>query len=685
MSEDKKDNQWDDSTVMEQSPTPSAFGTPNAPQNAKTLVGAPPIQFPTQEPQAPQMPAPEAPQMPVVPPPPATTAPVAPPMPAPTPAPASAQLQSLVPSTSAPVPSGDGNGEWIEEGLYYQGPQPPHSEDWHMNDWVEIPHEHYIPISKSRLLQALWTFPKARDAGIKMKHFVELVEGIYHFHYHQTLNELKEDYEYFSPDGGEDLRKGLPEEQIIWRERRFLGNFLKAMTRGNFNPFSKHDYDRALEQNYLFDLSVDINWDVHDETMLDGFIEANKQDGHILEEELELDESLEEFLDFSDEMDRNMLLFYRGIDRDQTSGLFLLQKVDIFLSRILSLFVWPVQWIIERLRGDKEKAGIPSIGDAVSLLSFGLLNVQQGDDESSDEAARTTIFERRWLRRQNLQNQNIKLKNFLETSKLQEPTLDRVVCLFRLRPPEPPQLLDPIINRFSGVKKIIYSMIGKQEGTERDWSIHMKMFKSIPLADIEMLMPEKNVRMKSFDVTMLFLTGFAGIFALYKGLQQEDKTIIFVIIGVLFAYLIKLVLGYRRVRANYMARMTKELYHKSLDNDFGVLQYLVDTLEEQEFKEASLAYFFLWNEGRPMTEDELDAKIESFLKENFDDIEIDFEVDDALDKVIEKEGPQPHKHIPIVEVIDNPGGETLYKAKPIEEALRIMDEKWDNFYDYNEG
>ena len=139
-------------------------------------------------------------------------------------------------------------------------------------------------------------------------------------------------------------------------------------------------------------------------------------------------------------------------------------------------------------------------------------------------------------------------------------------------------------------------MIGKQEGTERDWSIHMKMFKSIPLADIEMLMPEKNVRMKSFDVTMLFLTGFAGIFALYKGLQQEDKTIIFVIIGVLFAYLIKLVLGYRRVRANYMARMTKELYHKSLDNDFGVLQYLVDTLEEQEFKEASLAYFFLWNE-----------------------------------------------------------------------------------------
>ena len=55
---------------------------------------------------------------------------------------------------------------------------------------------------------------------------------------------------------------------------------------------------------------------------------------------------------------------------------------------------------------------------------------------------------------------------------------------------------------------------------------------------------------------------------------------------------------YLNVRRKYMARMTRNLYEKNLDNSVGVLQYLVDSLEEQEYKEAVLVYFVLWLEGR---------------------------------------------------------------------------------------
>ena len=86
-----------------------------------------------------------------------------------------------------------------------------------------------------------------------------------------------------------------------------------------------------------------------------------------------------------------------------------------------------------------------------------------------------------------------------------------------------------------------------------------------------------------------------------------------------------------------------------------------------------------------MCEEELDGLVEAFLHKNFKGLEVDFEVDDALSKVIIHDGPQAHKHIPIVRVLEGAGenGVDLYEAIPLNDALRVMDEKWDNFYEYN--
>jgi hypothetical protein len=579
------------------------------------------------------------------------------------------------------------DGTWIDERRFFQGPRPP-AGDWSDRDWIEIPHEHYIPISRSRLLGKLWQFPKAQEAGIHFKHFLELVEAIYHFHYHQTLNELKEDYEYFSPDLGPELRKGIADEELIWREHRFISNFIKTMSRGNFIPFGEKDLAAAKEQKYLFDLSVDVRWDVHDKRMLkDYFDYIDSPEAENTREDMELEQPIREYIGLPKQFDDGLLMFYRGIGRDQAEGTFIMQKIDVLIVKLFALLLWPFRWLMAKIRGksDVEAISKDSVTSAFDgAMSFlGLSDKKDPQSEAEAEAEqRTVIFDKRWVRRINISNQDIQIKDLFKVSHLQEPALERVLCLFRMMPPQPPKILD----RVPAIKKIVEKLMGKKTDEDRDWTIYLKMFKNIPLADSDIVFPEKRVRMRSFDRVMLSITGMLGIFILIRTLMSPTKGAASIaLITIVFSYLIKLILGYRRTRANYMARMTQELYHKSLDNDLGVLQYLVDSLEEQEVKEAVLAYYFLWKEGRPMSEKELDGKIEEFIAEHFDGLEVDFEVDDALDKVLDKEGPQPHKHIPIVRLLKGagPNGEDLYEAKPLEEALEIMDYKWDNFYQYN--
>ena len=64
--------------------------------------------------------------------------------------------------------------------------------------------------------------------------------------------------------------------------------------------------------------------------------------------------------------------------------------------------------------------------------------------------------------------------------------------------------------------------------------------------------------------------------------------------------------------------MIRNLYYLTLANNGSVLTRLIDSAEEEEYKETMLAYFFLWRTigtAEGWTMDELDRKIEGFLKE----------------------------------------------------------------------
>ena len=509
------------------------------------------------------------------------------------------------------------SGRWIEPDLYWCGPTPPSGGEWTADDWVELPHEAYIPISKARLSQALLAHPAGRAAGARLEHFLRLVEGLYHFDHHETLNQLKHDYEVFSPDGDPAARDGLSDGELAERERRFIGNFMKSTILGNFRAMSDADYRRALSQSYLLDVPVEIDWRRHDTEMLDRFFaHADGREGEALRADLGISGSLREHLSLPAEIGTRAVVFYRGIDRDRARGRFVPQRLDLLFNRVVSLLVWPVVRPIQALIEGRRESAAP-------------------DDTAT--GARGTTFERRWVRRRNLHNLG-PLRRLFRTVELQEPVLRQVLILFRLR---------------------------------ADTTIHLKMFRNIPLADSEMIFPETIMRMGSFDRAMLVISAAAAVFALgqliAKGAGFGGAALAVLIGG---GTLVARTVGrYLNVRRKYMARMTRNLYEKNLDNSVGVLQYLVDSLEEQEYKEAVLVFFVLWIEDRAMSQEDLDAAVERFVHAELGGIEIDFEIDDALRKVVE------------LGIVKAAGGQL--RALSLDDALRVLDQRWDNLFRFD--
>jgi hypothetical protein len=88
--------------------------------------------------------------------------------------------------------------------------------------------------------------------------------------------------------------------------------------------------------------------------------------------------------------------------------------------------------------------------------------------------------------------------------------------------------------------------------------------------------------------------------------------------------------------------------------------------EEQECKEAFLAYHFILSATQPATQAALDREIEQWLRTTFD-IRIDFEVDDAVRK-LERLG------------LLRRTGENL-TVLPLDDALARIDTLWDGLFD----
>lgn len=206
-------------------------------------------------------------------------------------------------------------------------------------------------------------------------------------------------------------------------------------------------------------------------------------------------------------------------------------------------------------------------------------------------------------------------------------------------------------------------------------AIYLKLFKDVPRSDIEMLFPTTRVRMDLFDKIKMVITGGGGIlFGLFKVIAAflvTTATLTIGTIGILcgfFGLLGRQVIRVFNLRTKYMAKLARNLYLNSLDNNAGVFTYLIVGAEEEECKEALLACFFLCFESEEAHDRRgLDQRIERHLRERYG-VQVDFEIRDAL-KELRARG-----------LLIEEGGRL--SIPPLDECCRRLDREWDNFFQF---
>ena len=222
----------------------------------------------------------------------------------------------------------------------------------------------------------------------------------------------------------------------------------------------------------------------------------------------------------------------------------------------------------------------------------------------------------------------------------------------------------------------------------------IKLFHNVPKADLEMLFPNSKVRMKTIDKVIIGVpAAVSGIIVLvtklgaslllvgsvlsfWLGFQDEEVQIkqqhliaLGAGLGTLGGFLFRQINKYKNRKIKFMKALADNLYFKNLDNNAGVFYHLIDDAEEEEFKEAVLAYYFLLSARDALTKKELDHRIERWLAERWD-CHIDFEIGDAVDKLNR------------LELIDVDAGHL--RCLPLNEAKQQLDTIWDNYFKFSQ-
>jgi len=199
--------------------------------------------------------------------------------------------------------------------------------------------------------------------------------------------------------------------------------------------------------------------------------------------------------------------------------------------------------------------------------------------------------------------------------------------------------------------------------------VFVKLFKDIPRMDMEMLLPGTRIKMRLLErgklgASVASSVGYVGwklsqvSFAIIKG----SILALYGPIALVLGYAYKTWSGFASTKQTYMLQLTQSLYYQNLDNNCGVIYRMFDEAEEQDVREALLAYFYLWrfDADGPWTAEALDTYVEIDLEKRLE-VPLDFEVDDALAKLerlqlLIKEGDG-------------------YRVKPIDQAIAVLEEK----------
>lgn len=167
-----------------------------------------------------------------------------------------------------------------------------------------------------------------------------------------------------------------------------------------------------------------------------------------------------------------------------------------------------------------------------------------------------------------------------------------------------------------------------------DRGIYLKHFKNIPMADMEIVLPEKQIpSLTPVDWVKFVVSAVIGLVTVLTSLQMP-KADIRIISGILFAlvgYCVKTYLTFQKNVVAYQNLIAHSVYDKQLDSGRGTLLHLCDDMIQQEVKEVIVSFFILMQKGTATRQD-IDLHCEELIKKEFN-VNCNFDVDDAVKKL----------------------------------------------------
>jgi len=226
-------------------------------------------------------------------------------------------------------------------------------------------------------------------------------------------------------------------------------------------------------------------------------------------------------------------------------------------------------------------------------------------------------------------------------------------------------------------------------GKIRPGSVLIKYFRNIAGIDLNALFPNVRVVLSWRDKILLSGPALAGGLPILLKLASTI-TVLFLVIGFYFGlsasvadeqmagafaalsglvalggFVMRQWLRYQRQSLQYQKELTENVYFRNVNNNAGIFDAMIGAAEDQECKEAFLAFYFLSTASSAPDRAGLEDSIESWLSRAFG-VAVGFKVGDALAK------------------LDRLGlllrdGERL-SVLPLDAALLKLDGVWGDFF-----
>ncbi|KAL3373146.1 hypothetical protein AABB24_005238 [Solanum stoloniferum] len=225
---------------------------------------------------------------------------------------------------------------------------------------------------------------------------------------------------------------------------------------------------------------------------------------------------------------------------------------------------------------------------------------------------------------------------------------------------------------------ILLYIKGTCEGGDADIaefpSLQLKIYERIPIPDLPVVFPHKKLSFRILDSVRLDIASVLGLLAYFINYKFENmfslSAILLDVVAVsaLVIYVSRVVLGYKQTWDRYQLLVNRTLNEKTIASGFGSVYFLLDASEQQQYKEAILAYAVLLKENiQESCARNIGARCEKFIYDLLEE-KVEMPVDKAISTLV---------RLGIV-TQDCLNGYTELQAVPCFKAHEILKQHWNS-------